>query len=80
MCYLDLLERKSDIVCSPSETGLYLPETNLETSKSLWSASESEINLGDKLDHYIIAQQIFSFLQKCPYYVFFFFLQNEKEK
>lgn len=77
MCYLDLLERKSDIVCSPSETGLYLPETNLETSKSLLSVSESELNLGDKLDHYIMAQQIFSFLQK---FFFFFFLQNEKEK
>ena len=62
--YLDsgVLGRKSDIICSTSETGLYLPEASLETSKSPLSVSEAEINLGDEPDHYIITHHIFEFL------------------
>lgn len=59
------------MICSTSETGLYLPEASLETSKSLLSVNELEINLGDEPDHYIITLQIFEFLRKYLYYVIF---------
>lgn len=65
------LGRKSNIICSTYETHFHLPEASLETFKSLLSVSESEINLGDEPDHYIITQHIFSFLWKCRYYVIF---------